>query len=307
MGSIVVAGQAKAEELWDPYLRGVFEGLPAGALPPPGVYGELDSYYTSYSVYGQPFGAAQGYSATQKVPNSHLSALVEVPIVLWVPGWHFLGASYAAAIAEPFDYNSFQPFQHAFGGGGGNLGTYNTVVLPYMLSWTLPGNLFVRNSLTVLLPDASTTMADIHNGTLTNGGAPSGNNFATMQPDLGISWLYDGWNVSVGTHFTMNITDSHYDGNSYHSGTQFSADYTATKTIGRWTVGLGGEEENQFASDTLNGVKVPQSKNVNYAIGPIVGYDFTNGLGLTFIWNHSFGTSNDVAGDFMDLRLTTRF
>jgi hypothetical protein len=36
-GSVLAASQASAEELWDPYLRGVNVGLPAGALPPPGV------------------------------------------------------------------------------------------------------------------------------------------------------------------------------------------------------------------------------------------------------------------------------
>ncbi|WP_234730027.1 SphA family protein [Acidocella facilis] len=290
------ATEARAEELWDPYLRGVSAGQPAGALPPPGVYGELDNYLAEYSDYN---------SSGNKIPGTHLTALVEVPIVLWVPGIKILGANYAAAIGQPFDYTSFQPFQHDFGGGGGNLGTYNTVLVPYMLSWSLPHNFFIKNGLTILLPDASSTMNDFYHGKVTNGGAPSGNAFTTIQPDLGVSWLYNGWDVSVGTHFTVNVSSDPY--NDYHSATQFSADYTVTKTIHQWTVGLTGSQENQLNNDSENGVSVPGTKVSNYSIGPVAGYQFANGLGVTFIWNHGFGTRNDVAGDFFDFRLTTAF
>src|SRR5882672_3588514 len=87
-GSALAASQASAEELWDPYLRGVNEGLPAGTLPPPGVYGVLDSYWMTYDLRG---------SNAKKVADTGLSALVEVPIVLWVPGIKIFGADYAAA------------------------------------------------------------------------------------------------------------------------------------------------------------------------------------------------------------------
>ena len=47
-GSVIVAGAASATELWDPHLRGVNEGLAAGALPPQGFYFINDSYFLSY-------------------------------------------------------------------------------------------------------------------------------------------------------------------------------------------------------------------------------------------------------------------
>ena len=67
-GTVVLAGQAPAEELWDPYLRGVNEGLAAGALPPPGVYGVLNNYWVSYSIYGSNGKKVSGQSA--KIPFS---------------------------------------------------------------------------------------------------------------------------------------------------------------------------------------------------------------------------------------------
>jgi hypothetical protein len=297
VGSLLTASQAKAVELWDPYLRGVFEGEPAGALPPPGVYGELDNYWTSYGNYLNNSGT--------KEPG-HLSALVEVPIVIWVPGIKILGANYAAAIGQPFDFTQTKLFGHT---GSGNWGTYNTILVPGMLSWSLPDHLFVRTGLTILLNDASSTMGDVYKGKLTNGGAPSGNAYTTLQPDLGVSWLYNGWNLSVGTHYAVPISGTKSAGISYRTAPQFSADYTITKTLGAWTAGIGGEQENQFSRDTVsvNGISVPGRLTNNYAIGPIVGYEFANGVGVTAYWNHSFATRSDVAGDFFNLRLTTAF
>jgi hypothetical protein len=40
--TFVLSAPAKASELWNPYVRGVNEGMAARATPPPGVYGVLD-------------------------------------------------------------------------------------------------------------------------------------------------------------------------------------------------------------------------------------------------------------------------
>ncbi len=290
--TLCLTSQAKATELWDPYLRGVHEGEAAGALPPPGWYGVLNNYYADYTSYN---------NHGKSTPGTHLSALVEVPILLYVPGIKVLGADYAVAMAQAFDYTSFAPSQSAHPGGG-NLGTYNTVLLPVILSWKLPANFFLKTSLTMLMDDASSTPAS----NLKNGGLGSGNAYMTMQPDLGVSWLWNGWNVSVSTHYAVPVTSDNYDGISYHSAAEFSADYTIAKTIGAWTVGVGGEQENQFSNDSINGVSQPGTRATNYGVGPIVGYQFHNGINVTALWNHTMA-HNDVAGDFFDLRFTTAF
>src|SRR5690349_3147983 len=124
-GAISVAGPAAAEELWDPHLRGVDEGLAAGALPPPGVYGILNNYWASYNLYD---------NKGNKVPGTGLQALVEVPIVLWSTGLKILGADFAMAIAQPFDYTSAGP-GYGTGTGSGHWGIFNTVLVPGILSW----------------------------------------------------------------------------------------------------------------------------------------------------------------------------
>ena len=100
MAVVMLVAPAFATELWDPHLRGVDEGLAAGALPPPGVYFINDFYLApNYFIYGN-----DGHVKA----NEKLFAYVDVPILLWVPGCKFLGADYAMAIAQPFDYTNLR-------------------------------------------------------------------------------------------------------------------------------------------------------------------------------------------------------
>jgi len=287
-GAVALVGQASAEELWDPHLRGVDEGLAAGALPPPGVYGILNNYWTSYTVRDQNGNSVKG---------TDLSALVEVPVILWSTGLKFLGADYAVGIAQPFDYTSFKPQ----GAGSGNWGTYNTVLIPGQLAWTF-GDFHVKAGLSIYLDDASSTMADLLKpGGHLNGGLPSGNGYTTIQPDLGLSWLRDGWNLSASLHLSVPVDATTASNYKYQSGDEFAADYTAAKTLGKWTVGLGLHQENQLNADTLNGITLKNSQATNFGIGPLVGYQF-GGISVMAEWNHNIYTENEVAGDFFNVR-----
>ncbi|WP_297444147.1 transporter [Acidocella sp.] len=287
---------AKAEQLWDPYLRGVNEGLAAGALPPPGVYGVLNNYWADYALYG-----ANG----KKVQNTHLTALVEVPVVLWVPGIKVLGADYAAAAALPFDYTSFQGTQGLGHTGGGNLGLFNAVVVPGILSWALPDNFFVKTGLEFYLPTGTNSFKDLAEGKMNNGGLPSAMGFFAVQPDLGFSYLNGPWNLSAGFNVSFPVTDDKYNGISYHSGDEFSADYTAMYTMGKWAFGVGAEQQDQFTPDTQNGLNVHNEVH-DFGMGPLVSYQLGT-VNVLAEWNHGLVTQNQVAGDIFNIRLLTKF
>jgi hypothetical protein len=263
-------------------------------LPPPGVYGVLDNYWANFAFHG---------SNGDKIAGGGLSLLVEVPIVLWVPGIKILGADYAAAFAQPFDYTSSPGLSGTT--GGGNWGTFNTILIPGQLSWTL-GDLHLKAGFEIYLPDASSTMADLLNGHLKNGGLPSGNGYAAVQPDLGISWMKDGWNLSADLHLTIPVTAGTATNYRYRSGNEFAADYTAAKTTGKWSLGLGLHQENQLNADTLNGHTVAHSVATNFGAGPMAGYQFTR-IGVVAVWNHDIHTRNDVGGDFFNLRFVVPF
>lgn len=137
----------------------------------------------------------------------------------------------------------------------------------------------------------------------------SGNGYTSVQPDFGVSWLSDGWNLSLSGHYTYNFRDSK---TNYTSGQEFSLDYTATKSVGKWTLGVGGYQQTQLASDhgagaaakgcaARNGCKVSL-----FGIGPLIGYQF-GGLEVLAEYNFSVLARNDVAADILNVRLVAPF
>jgi len=286
------AGNAFADELWNPHLRGTDEGLAAGALPPQGVYFIDDAY----------MGSWKQLTDKGNFTGTKLDVFVDIPILLWNPGIKLLGADYAVAIAQPFDYTNVYSNGVA-GTGNGHVGTFNTVVIPGMLSWALPYDFHVKGSLAVYVDDASSTPAY----PAPAGGAGAGNGFWTVEPGLGISWLHSGWNVSAQFMYDFNTEDSSITvarPYKYDSGDQFAADYTVTKALGKWTVGAGAYQENQIEKDKKNGTSIGCTTcgtRETYGAGPIVGYDF-GAINLQATYNFDIMTHNDFGGDFFNLR-----
>jgi hypothetical protein len=278
------AGSVRAEELWNPHLRGLDEGLAAGALPPEGFYMINDSYFGQWKDYN---GSGNG------MPHK-LDVFVDAPILLWSTGLKFLGADYAVAVAQPFDYTS--TFANSVpSAGNGHIGSFNTILVPGMLSWALPYDFHVKTSLAVALDDASSSSGKF---APPNDGAGAGNGFTTFEPGVGVSWLHDGWNLSADMQYDYNLIDS---ATHYLSGDQIAIDYTATKTFDKWTAGLGAYQENQLERDRLHGVGVADSSRQTYGIGPIAGYDF-GPVNVQAIYNFNLLTQNDNGGNFFNLR-----
>jgi hypothetical protein len=304
LGLTLLAGQVCAQELWDPQLRGVDEGLAAGALPPPGVYGVLNNYWASYSLYNN----------AGKATSSTVDALIEVPVILWQTGVKILGADYAVAVAQPIDYTNLQ-VPGAELGSAAHFGTYNTVLVPGILSWNPGNDLLVKAGLTVYVDDASSS----HAKPLTNPySLGAGNGFWTLQPDLGVSWLHDGWNLSAELHYDYNFSDNNYHSSPgaaatrYKSGQEIEIDYTATKTIGNWSAGLGAHQLNQITDDTGPGAVAAACASNNgcragsFGLGPLLGYQFAN-VNITAEYNRVVFAHNDVAGNLFNLRLIAPF
>ncbi|WP_199153038.1 transporter [Chromobacterium sp. ASV23] len=279
-----------AQELWDPHLRGVNEGLAAGVLPPKGVYGVLNNYWTWVDKYDN-----NGNKTGLRV-----RALIELPEVLWSTGLKVFGADYAVAIAQPVDYTTLS------GNGipaNGGWGSFNTILVPGQLSWTLPNNLHLKTSLAVYLPNGSSSPGRLPSGTYLG----AANGFWTLQPGVALSWLHAGWNLSMDATYAYNFRnpDTHYQ-----SGQQLAIDYTAARTIGNWTLGLGGYQENQLGDDSGSGAAAcghaGGCRASNYGIGPLLGYQFGK-LKLMAIYNFGLQTRNDVGGNFFNLRLSFPF
>jgi hypothetical protein len=300
MAVVMVVAPAYAEELWDYHLRGVDEGLAAGALPPPGFYFINDSYFAPNYYKYDDTGHTIGGGAVK------LFGYVDVPILLWTPGLKFLGADYGVAIAEPFDYtnlrikNGFDPVTGLQNyNGGAQWGAYNTIVVPIILSWKVC-DFRIKGAFAVGFDDSTTSPKDSAAQALSGGAyAQSGNGYYTFTPEIGISWLHAGWNISADFMYTIATKDNTTD---YQSADEFAADYTLTYTWKKWTFGLGACQENQVGSDKSSGVPVSSSKVTNYTMGPILGYNF-GPCSLQLMYNWDLMTKNDVGGEWFNARL----
>lgn len=309
MGLILVATSASAKEEWFLHLTGVDEGLAPGALPPAGFFFISDNTFA-------PFNRV--YDTTGEGTTTKLNAVVEIPIMLWSSGWTVLGAQYAAAIAEPFAYTDLRiPAGNDTWIGGAQLGVFNTVLTPLILSWKLPDNFYVAFAQTVVFDDPQTSPADRVKYTTVSGNlaahpyqpggylyAESGNANYMFQEEVGISWLYHGWNLSAD--FTYAISTKDYDTN-YQSAPQFCADYTLSYTCGRWTFGFGAAQRNQFSLDQFDANdgtgyhSQPGTSIAEYYAGPLIGYNF-GPCSLMVVYNIPISVKNDVGGQFVNFR-----
>lgn len=278
------AGGAFADELWNPHLRGIDEGCPSALLPPKGVYFVNNSY----------FGSMAYYDGSGHATPTRLDLYVDVPILLYNPGYKLLHANYAVAIAQPFDYTSVYSRSEATIGNG-HWGDYNTVVVPAILSWQLPHDFWLKASLAAYLDDPTSSPAH----PLSNGGAGSGNSYWTLEPEVAVTYLHDGWNASADFKYDHNYKDT---ATGYQSGDQFAADYTISKCVKKWTFGVGGYQENQLQQDKSKGAAVPDSIRLTYGAGPIVGYNF-GPVEVVGILNYNIATHNDFGGNTANVRV----
>jgi hypothetical protein len=238
---------------------GVLIGASAG-VPPPGIY-----------MFNQVFTYQANVAGPGNGGNTHigLHANVDVQGFLFVPGWTFLGGTYDAVIAQPWlDVSVGTPINAQFSG------LFNTYIAPVELSWKLGNSGFqFKTGLGIYAPTGTETGAL----KLGNVGAP----YWTFQPEAILSYLKDGWNITAAVYEEINTqnTVTHYT-----SGDILHADFTVTKTIGKWTLGPVAYYYGQVSNDSCptscvavygaNQTLANTARWDVWAVGGIIGYDF---------------------------------
>ena len=218
-GMAVAFSPAHATEGGFPATKaGAFIGSSAG-VPPPGIY-----MFNQVFTYQSNFVGPGTVNALGNGPGQHtgVQAALDIQGFLFVPGWTFLGASYDAVVAVPWVMASVgSPVNAQLAG------MFNTYIAPVELSWKLGTSGFaVKTGLGIYLPDGTTTGP--------TGQGSSANPYYTFQPELILSYLKDGWNLTVALYEELNTAN---EITHYTTGNLFHADFTATKTIGKWTFG----------------------------------------------------------------------
>jgi hypothetical protein len=241
---------------------GAFIGSSAG-VPPPGIYmfNQVFTYQSNLTGPGTALLNAPGTRRTGVQGN------VDAQGFLFVPGWTFLGATYDAVIVQPFISQSLGSPINAQAAG-----MFNTYIVPVELSWKLGTSGFaVKTGLGIGLDDGTVTGA--------NGLGNVANPYYTFQPELILSYLKDGWNLSVAMYEEFNTENrvTHYT-----TGDIFHADFTATKTFGKWTIGPVAYFYGQVTNDkcpasclaTGESTLLHSSKYSVWAVGGLVEYNF---------------------------------
>jgi len=180
---------------------------------------------------------------------------------LWVPGWSFLGATYDAVAALPFVSASVgSPYNLAPAG-------MHNAFFANELSWRLgDSGFFVKAGLGMYVPTGTQQGP--------SGLGNVGNPWWTFQPNIVVSYLKDGWNLTANVFDEINTANTL---TNYRSGDILHAEFTATKTIGSWTIGPVAYYAGQITSDRSSafyGGAINVNRYDIWAAGGMVGYNF---------------------------------
>ncbi len=238
---------------------GFFLGVTAAPAPVP----EGGDRWYSVTRFVDYNAKLVGPGAPRASNGSATTAEAEVAseTILWASGYHFLGGAYEAAVIEPAVTTDI-----GVPVNGSRKGLHNTLFVN-QLGWKLSDSgFFVKTALLTWAPTGT------QSGT---GGLGSvGNPWWTFQPAVLVSYLKDGWNL------TLNVSDEIATKNTitqYQTGEILHVDVTATKTFGNWTLGPVAYYAGQITNDRSSAF-YNNAININrfnqWAVGGLLGYNF---------------------------------
>lgn len=265
-------GIAHAQEGVSPMQPGATTGSHTGALPPPGLYFGYDVDYE--------WGKLRNGSGDKAGIDLETGNTSMVASLIWSTPYKVLGGNYAMGIAQPYKFGEVT----INGQTDRSNGAMSTVLMPAMLSWDLGSGFHLGAGTAVVLRNGKHSYTyNAAEGRYTTDTDNLANRYYTLQPNLALTYFTGDW------AFTMNNTVDFNAPNrrtGYRSGNTYYMDLTATRKIGRWTVGALGNWTRQFRDDKVNGVAVPEAIGPNGQIssagkraehimfGPMVAYDF---------------------------------
>jgi len=226
----------------------------AAAAPPPGLYGfdQISTYQSKLVGPGAPTVAGAPVS---------VKTYAAAQGIVWVPGWTFLGASYNTVVVVPFTSTAIGPPINFNATGMSNTFFANE------LSWKLgDSGFFVKAGLGMYAPTGTQQGP--------NGLGSVGNPWWTFQPNLVFSYLKNGWNLTANFFDEINTANTL---TGYKSGDVLHAEFTATKTTGKWTVGPVAYYVGQITSDRSSafyGGAINVNRYNIWAAGGMIGYNF---------------------------------
>lgn len=250
----------------------------AGALPPPGTY--MLGYYQNY--HASKFVDQNGDSS---IPDFGLNVNVYVPRLVWVTDKTVFSGNLAFHIIQPLVDIRASAAGHTdskFGFGDTNLAT--------AIGWH-HGSHNYTTGLEVTVPVGSYDKNKMAN---------SGNNYSTIRPMIGYSYLDPHWDAS--TKITYNYNTENNDTN-YKSGQFFAGDYNLSyRVFPNFAIGIQGYALKQVTGDKFNGDDIGFKGQV-FGIGPGILYKGRKGWSIEARYITETAVENRPKGDVAWLRL----
>ncbi len=258
------------------YLRGATQGLPLGALPPPGLYGG--------------FGLnATGLDGNNGKGNQNIPGVSSAPAfgyglnLLYVPGWTFLGATYGMGVVQGFYQAELNgPLNPPFAVTSISPELANTNFTPIDLSWNLGHGWFTALALTIVGPDGSRWPSSAAFGAV-----DLNPDYWTIAPSFAVSYLDSSWLLSANFRYDINtaaqgVTLSPFlpagAASGYTSGNLLFGELTALYKIGKWSLGPVAYFVEQTTADRPGHGVACTAAICGYQsqvdVGFLVGYDF---------------------------------
>ncbi len=274
-----------------PFLAGSSVGVPIGVIPPAGFYlGSLTTY-------------AQGTfhpDSRPKHPDT-LRIITEGLTVTWVPDVELWGTRYAASVTEAFVIKTATNVPPR-GIDITESGLVNTSINPVNLAWRLPQDFYLSARFAFQPPDGD---YDRHHQ------VNIGNNFWAFEPNVGVSYLRGGFDVSVRLLYDI-VTEnksSSAPGNvrsAYQSGNIFTGEYAVSQSIGSWRFGVSGYGFQQTNNDSAGGRTLHGTELSKVGMGPLVEYN-AKWIGINLYYIHDIVWTGAAGGDNFYLRITVKF
>jgi hypothetical protein len=265
----------------------------AGILPPPTPYGTVGMRASFY--YADKLRDGRGNA----INDFHINVETIGFVYIKMTDVKFLGANLGFSAVAPFMSINGKLKVPTPGGplelSNSDLNLGDVQVMPILLGWQAPPNLFVNAGLQIQAPTGSYSRKNTFN---------VGVNHWTFSPFVGATYVTDsGFEVSsqVMVSFNTENPDTHYT-----SGDEFKQEFAVGQHMGPWTVGAAGYYYQQFTDDTGPGSAGGNRGRV-LALGPSISYFSPGKPLLTFHAYKEFAAENRAEGYNIALRAAISF
>ncbi|PRA44052.1 MULTISPECIES: transporter [Pseudomonas] len=261
------------------------ENYMSGAMPPPGVYGQLFvNHYEADNLRGND---------GDKLPvDFRVRANAITPRLIWVSDYSLFGASVALhAIVPLVDLKVELNGQSQSKQGLGD------IIFGPALGFHHSEKFHSTLALDMIAPSGRYDRDDLAN---------TGRNYWVIEPVYAMSYIDpNGLNLDAKLMYDFNRENPATD---YRSGQEFHVDYALGWGLGNgWVLGIGGYYYRQTTDDRQDGERIADNKGRALAIGPSVKYSGTNGWFVTAKWEQETQVRNRAQGDAYWVKLTVPF